>query len=268
MLIQDGVHIGARHPVRRHRGAPRVVAVGRPGRVGLGYEEGGGTSASCSGSRLKCRFCGTTPCSSARIAFIIPSAPDVDCMWPKFVLIDASAQAPSVPYTAARLAYSTGSPMGVPVPCASTNNCRPWRGRPHPRRAPCGTRRLAPLPTEPRVGGAAIPIGRGTPDDRQDAIAVALRVVQPLEQQHHAALAGSESVGRRVEGMAATGGRQHALQRSRNGLPRLEYHDHAPGQGELALAGVQAARRLGAPPSTRTSTRCPPWMRGQSALSV
>ena len=31
--------------------------------------------ASSSGSRVKCRFCGTTPCCSARMAFISPSAP-------------------------------------------------------------------------------------------------------------------------------------------------------------------------------------------------
>lgn len=62
---------------------------------------------------MKCRFCGTTPCWRARTAFISPSAPAADWVWPKLVFTDASAQGPSLPYTSARLAYSMGSPTGV-----------------------------------------------------------------------------------------------------------------------------------------------------------
>ena len=69
---------------------------------------------------MKCRLRGTTPCCSARTAFISPSAPAADWVCPKLVFTDASAHGPSRPYTSARLAYSMGSPTGVPGPCAST----------------------------------------------------------------------------------------------------------------------------------------------------
>ena len=88
--------------------------------VSCGTNNSVSISASWSGNRVKCRFRGTLPCCSARIAFIRPSTPEVDCMWPKLVFTDPNAHGPSVPYTAARLAYSIGSPTGVPVPCAST----------------------------------------------------------------------------------------------------------------------------------------------------
>ncbi len=70
--------------------------------------------------RVKCRLGGTVACCSARMAFIMPTAPDADWPWPKLVLAEPSAHGPPVPYTAARLAYSIGSPTGVPVPWAST----------------------------------------------------------------------------------------------------------------------------------------------------
>jgi hypothetical protein len=54
-------------------------------------------SAIWSGSRLKWRFCGTTPPCSESTAFTKPSAPDADWVWPKFVFEDASAHGPSMP---------------------------------------------------------------------------------------------------------------------------------------------------------------------------
>ena len=47
--------------------------------------------ASSSGSRVKCRFCGTTPCCSARTAFISPNAPAADWACPKLVLTEPRA---------------------------------------------------------------------------------------------------------------------------------------------------------------------------------
>ncbi|COV06706.1 Uncharacterised protein [Mycobacterium tuberculosis] len=73
-----------------------------------------------SGSRVKCRLRGTTPCFRARTTLISPSTPAVDWVCPKLVFTDASAHGPSTPYTSETLAYSMGSPIGVPGPCAST----------------------------------------------------------------------------------------------------------------------------------------------------
>ncbi|SKT06939.1 Uncharacterised protein [Mycobacteroides abscessus subsp. abscessus] len=77
------------------------------------------TGASLSGIPVKCRFGGTTPCSTARTIFIRPSAPAADMVCPKLVFTDPTAQGPSTPYTCARPVYSMGSPTGVPVPWAS-----------------------------------------------------------------------------------------------------------------------------------------------------
>ena len=51
---------------------------------------------------------------------------------------------------------------------------------------------------------------------RDDAIAVGLRVGQPLQHQHAAAFAAHESVGARVEGLAAAVGRHHVRARQRD----------------------------------------------------
>ena len=50
-----------------------------------------------SGIAEKCRFLGTVPCCSARMAFIRPTAPDADWPWPKFVFAEPSATGPAEP---------------------------------------------------------------------------------------------------------------------------------------------------------------------------
>ncbi|BCI89834.1 hypothetical protein NIIDMKKI_50400 [Mycobacterium kansasii] len=54
------------------------------------------------------------------MALISPTAPAAAVLWPMLLLADPSAQRVPVPYTRARPRYSIGSPIGVPVPCAST----------------------------------------------------------------------------------------------------------------------------------------------------
>ena len=77
-LFHDGVDVGSRQSVRRHRRAPgRSPFVGH-GVVSCGTKSFVSMRATSSGSRVKCRFCGTTPCCSARIAFISPRAPEAD----------------------------------------------------------------------------------------------------------------------------------------------------------------------------------------------
>lgn len=94
------------------------------------------------------------------------------------------------------------------------------------------------------VDGAAVLVGGGAPQHRQDAVAVAPGVVEPLEQQHHASLTGDEAVGVHVEGVAAAGRGQHALQRTRHRLAWFQGHHHPTGQGEVAFAAAQAAAGL------------------------
>ncbi len=96
-LLQHAVHVGPGKPVRRHRRAPGVVTVGGPRECSCGTKSLVSMPASSSGSRVKCRFRGTTSCCSARTAFISPSTPAADWVWPKFVFDDVSAQGPSMP---------------------------------------------------------------------------------------------------------------------------------------------------------------------------
>ena len=67
-------------------------------------------------------------------------------------------------------------------------------------------------------------------DDGQDAVAVGLRVGQPLEHEHAAALAAREAVGRRVEGLAAAVGRHHVRLGQRDRRLRRAHQVDAAGQ--------------------------------------
>ncbi len=91
------------------------------------------------------------------------------------------------------------------------------------------------------VHGVTVLIGGRAAHHRQDPITVSERVVQPLEEQHDAALAAHEPVGRDVEGAAASGGRQHALGRPGGELARVQRQGGAAGQGEIAFTLVQAS---------------------------
>ena len=135
-------------------------------------------------------------------------------MWPKLVFTDASAHGSSMPYTSARLRVldrvTDRGAGAVRLDHADGGGVHAGDVQRRPvDRGLRGRRRRGD------VDGVTVLVGRGPADHRQDAVAVALRIGQPLEQHHGAALAGHEPVGRHVEGVAATGGRQHALRRCR-----------------------------------------------------
>ena len=74
---------------------------------------------------VKWRFAGTWPWRTASTALISPAIPAAASQCPRFVLTDPRAQPSApVPYEARSAAYSTGSPDGVPAPCASTSPTR------------------------------------------------------------------------------------------------------------------------------------------------
>ena len=145
-----------------------------------------------------------------------------------------------MPYTAARLAYSIGSPTGVPVPCASTMPTvaasTPAAANAARYTATCASSDGVAMFTVRPSWLAAVP--RTTARIRSPSRSASGK---PLEQQHGAALAGHEPVGGDVERVAAAGGRQHALRRPGDGLARFQHHRDAAGEGEVAFAVVQAA---------------------------
>ena len=92
-----------------------------------------------------------------------------------------------MPYTSARLAYSIGSPTGVPVPCAST---MPTVAASTPAAANAARYdRDLRVPRRCRdVHGVAVLVGGRAAHHGQDPVAVPQRVRQALEQHHGAPL--------------------------------------------------------------------------------
>lgn len=91
------------------------------------------------------------------------------------------------------------------------------------------------------VDRVAVLVGRRPADHGQHPIAVTLGVGESLEQHHRDALARDEPVGADIEGVAATGGRQHALRRTGHHLLRIEQERRATGEGQVTLGLMQAA---------------------------
>ena len=240
------------------RGA--VVAVGRPRRDLLRHERVRSRSAaSSSGSRVKCSIGGTTPCCSARIALISPTVPAADSVCPKLVFADPSSTALPVGAVHLRPGWRTRSGHRPGCRCRGPPPCRPWRRPRPPPPAPPGT----PRPARPTTGcddrlGAAVLIGGGAAHHRQDPVAVAQRIGQPLEQHHGAALGAHEPVGGDVERLAASGRREHALRRrptDSSAVPASRC-SRRPGRGRSrprAGCGTPCAR-----PADPTNTPCPP----------
>ena len=95
---------------------------------------------------------------------------------------------------------------------------------------------------QPRAG--TVLVQRGAPDDAPDAVAVRLRLTQPLEHQDAAALAAHVAVGGGIEGLAAPVGRQHAGIGAQCHQPPGQDGVHAAGQRQVGLALPQTGHRL------------------------
>ncbi len=71
-LLNDGVHVRARQSVRRDRRPAGMLTSAGHAVFACGTKSSVSRRARSSGRRVKCRFCGTTPCCSDSIAFISP----------------------------------------------------------------------------------------------------------------------------------------------------------------------------------------------------
>ncbi len=87
--------------------------------------------------------------------------------------------------------------------------------------------------------GAPVLVDRRAAHHRQDAVAVAQRVGEALEDDGAAALAAYEAVGRGVEGAAASGGGEHPHPEEGPRRPRSQHERDAAGEGEIALPVAQ-----------------------------
>ncbi len=108
------------------------------------------------------------------------------------------------------------------------------------------------LPDDPLLGRAvgrgesvagAVLVDRRTADHREHRVTVALRVAQPLQQQHADALAPAGAVGRRGEGLAAAVGREPALAAELDEGPGAGHHRDAAGERQRALPLAQRLHR-------------------------
>ena len=194
-----------------------------------------------SGSRVKCRLRGTTPCCTARTAFISPSAPAADWVCPKLVFTDASAHGPS---TAVHLGeacvfdgVTDGGTGAVRLHHADGAGV-------HARRSQCRAigRDLRGPGRRHDIHRVAVLVGGRAAHHGQDPVAVGhCASGSRLSSTHHATLAGHETVRVGVERMAVSGRRQHADGGRRRGPCGVPTSRGAAGQRNVAFAVVQAA---------------------------
>ncbi len=88
--------------------------------------------------------------------------------------------------------------------------------------------------------GGPVLVDRTATNHRQDAIAIALCVGQPLEHHDPAAFTASEPIGGGIKGLAAAVGRQHPRLAEGDRRRRREDHVHPAGQRQVAFASQQA----------------------------
>ncbi len=112
----------------------------------------------------------------------------------------------------------------------------PCRGQSRPVHRDLGVRRW-----RRKTLTVAVLIGGGAAQHGKDAVAVALRVRESLEQHHRASLGTHVPVGADIERPAAARWRKHAPARHRGECARVQHHRAAAGQGEIAFAVVQTA---------------------------
>ena len=138
---------------------------------------------------------------------------------------------------------SIGSPSVVPVPCASTASIVGGG------QAGVGERLPDDALLRGAVGGGqavarAVLVDRRAADHRQDRVAVALRVGQPLQQDQAGALAPAGAVGASANGLQRPSGGQPALPGELDEGARGGHDGDAAGQGQVhsPLRSAWAAR--------------------------
>ena len=137
---------------------------------------------------------------------------------------------------------STGSPTGVPVPCAST----------YPTSPACDARSsqsrrdrrfLRFLAGHGDAVGVAVLRHRRAEDLGVDLVAVAQRLRKRFDDDDRAALSARVTVGGLVEGLAAPVGAEESALRFRDGRVGSDHDVHAAGKCEIAFAVPDALRR-------------------------
>ena len=144
---------------------------------------------------------------SPSATLIMPANPAVLLVWPIIDLTDPTAQvgrsSPVFWNSVASASASTWSPSRVPVPCASISPS----GRGVETGLAVGPPQRQQLAQRPRRGQAAVAAVAGCANPLHhgvDAVAVALGILQPLQDHHRQPFADGDAVGFHVEGAAAS----------------------------------------------------------------
>jgi hypothetical protein len=158
-----------------------------------------------------------------------------------FVLAARSGTGPHRPVPARRRCRWPGprwSPTGVPVPCLHAVDVG----------IDARLEARAPRPPGRSVGDgdprrlAVLRRGRSV-DHREDRVAFAQGVGEPLQDHGPRPLAPPEAIGRRVEGLAPPVGREDLHAREADVVLGSEEHVRPPGEGEVAAARAEALHR-------------------------
>ena len=118
-----------------------------------------------------------------------------------------------------------------------------------PRRDPGALERAPDQPALGQPAGHRVPVREpvvrdgAAADQAPDAVAVAPRVGQALEDHHAAALGAHEAVAVLAEAGAAALRREPAGHRARDALARQQVHVDPAAERQIALAAAQALRR-------------------------
>ena len=223
----------------------RVGPLGQ-GRTSVLTKKGllGRSIAGCGAS--KCRLGTSVWCLSMRHVLISPAIPEAASRWPMLVFTEPSAQCARLSLrenASVNAAISTGSPRGVPVPCASTYEMVLGS----PPRESLSLRDDGRLALNARSGisrlGVSIVIRRGTSDHGVNGITIRERILDALQDHDARAIAHDRALRPSVESTApAIWRKDHALLKQVAGVLR-HMNMHGARQSDIAVAAQQAKRR-------------------------
>ena len=239
-LFDDRVHVGSGETVGRHRCPSRLTTVGRPRGRGLRHKEFGRNLGESVGQTLEVQVLRDHAMLDRQYGFDQPEWARRGLGMPEIRLHRGqrgwAGDAVDVGEALVFDRVTDRRPGAVRLDHADRRGVHARRGQ---RRLIHGGLRGDRGHRD--VDGVAVLVSGCSAQHGKHPVTVGQRVGQPLEQQHGAALAHDESIGRGVEGVATSGGRQHAFGGARSELAGLQAHRGAGSQGEIALPVVQAA---------------------------
>ena len=243
-LLEHGVHVGARHAVRGDRSAPRGdTLIHRPAGGLLGHEQPGLDFGQVIGELIEVQVLRDDTVVDRKHGLHQTQHAGSGLGVPEIAL-DRGERAGTLIAVDGRDAVEldgvTDRGSGAVRFDHADSGGFDARGR------QCRTedRDLGITRGSQDVVGAAVLVRRGAANDGEYPVAITLGIVEPFEHDDTAAFSAYETIGLDVEGVAASGRRQHSLTGCGGVEARIEHQHHTAGERHLALALMQAAAGL------------------------